>query len=50
VDGKLPSIWDTATHRKPNGVADNTTGDDVANSYYFYEKDVEILRDTGVNF
>lgn len=48
VDGKIPSVWDTATHRQPNGIADGSTGDVAGNSYYFYEKDIAKLKEVGV--
>lgn len=50
VDGKLPSIWDTATHRLPNDVADGSTGDDAAKSYYYLDRDIALLKDVDVIF
>ncbi|KAG5671236.1 hypothetical protein PVAND_001445 [Polypedilum vanderplanki] len=47
VDGKIPSIWDTASHRNPSSVVDGTTGDDAGMSYYYYEKDIQALKDIG---
>jgi hypothetical protein len=35
-EGKGPSIWDLLSHRVPNYVSDNTTGDVVAQHYYLY--------------
>lgn len=47
-DGKIPSIWDTMSH-KPGSIFDGSTGDEAANSYEFYPKDVQALKETGVN-
>ncbi|KAG5671230.1 hypothetical protein PVAND_001439 [Polypedilum vanderplanki] len=47
VDGKIPSIWDTASHRNPSSVDDGSTGDDAGMSYYYYEKDIQALKDIG---
>ncbi|KAK0234938.1 glycoside hydrolase superfamily [Armillaria nabsnona] len=48
-EGKGPTIWDWAT-RQPNGVYDNTTGDDVVDLQYFlYKEDVQRIAALGVN-
>ena len=49
VDGKLQSIWDTASHKVPSDVFDGVTGDDAGKSYEFYMKDVQALKDVGVS-
>lgn len=48
-DGKGPSIWDSLTHNHPELVADHQTGDVGDDSYHLYKKDVEALKQVGVN-
>ncbi|EUC40549.1 glycoside hydrolase family 1 protein [Bipolaris oryzae ATCC 44560] len=47
-EGKGPSIWDLLSHRVPNFVADNTTGDVVAQHYYLYKQDFARLAKLGI--
>ncbi|KAL9620656.1 MAG: hypothetical protein Q9160_004792 [Pyrenula sp. 1 TL-2023] len=47
-EGKGPSIWDLLAHRVPNEVADNSTGDVVAEFYYLYKQDFARLKSFGV--
>ncbi|RAR04119.1 glycoside hydrolase family 1 protein [Stemphylium lycopersici] len=47
-EGKGPSIWDLLAHRVPNFVADNTTGDVVAQHYYLYKQDFARLASLGL--
>ena len=47
--GKSPSIWDTFTHEHPELIVDGSNGDVSADSYHFHEKDVEALKQSGVN-
>lgn len=47
-EGKGPSIWDLLSHRVPNFVSDNTTGDVVASHYYLYKQDFARLKALGV--
>ncbi|CAK1594369.1 unnamed protein product [Parnassius mnemosyne] len=49
VDGKGWSMWDHLVRTAPESIYDNTTGDIAANSYYLYKRDVEILKELGVN-
>ncbi|KKY22264.1 putative glycoside hydrolase family 1 protein [Diplodia seriata] len=44
AEGKGPSIWDLLSHRVPNFVADNTTGDVVASHYWLYKQDFARLK------
>ncbi|XP_038219765.1 myrosinase 1-like [Zerene cesonia] len=48
-DDKTPSIWDVMCHQ-PNNIEDNTTGDDACKSYYFYKRDIDMLKFLGVDF
>lgn len=48
-DGKTPSIWDTFTHNHPELILDKSNADVSADSYHFYEKDIEALKQIGVN-
>ncbi|CAG9784196.1 unnamed protein product [Diatraea saccharalis] len=43
-------MWDHQVHLNPSPIVDGSTGDDAAKSYYLYERDVEMLRDMGVDF
>lgn len=46
--GRKPSIWDTFVHQ--NGtIADGSTGDEACKSYEFYLKDVDMLKNLGVD-
>ncbi|XP_050684812.1 myrosinase 1-like [Leptidea sinapis] len=47
--GKGWSMWDHLVRTAPDFISDNTTGDVAANSYYLYKRDVEILKDLGVD-
>ncbi|KAJ2953848.1 hypothetical protein O0L34_g1479 [Tuta absoluta] len=49
-DGKTPSIWDTLTHQKPCKVKDCHNGDIAANSYHMIERDVEMMRELGLDY
>lgn len=48
IDGKTPSIWDTATHNFPEIIEDGSNGDVSTNSYHFYGSDVHKLKQIGV--
>lgn len=47
-DGKSLSIWDVAAHMSP--IKDGSTGDVAADSYHLYKRDVEIMKELGLNF
>ncbi|KAJ2953849.1 hypothetical protein O0L34_g1480 [Tuta absoluta] len=49
-DGKTPSIWDTMTHREPCPVKECHNGDIATNSYHMIDRDVEILRELGLDY
>ncbi|KAF1993474.1 glycoside hydrolase family 1 protein [Amniculicola lignicola CBS 123094] len=48
-EGKGPSVWDFLSHRVPNEVRDNSTGDVVASHYYLYKQDFARMKNLGVN-
>ncbi|KAK4540488.1 hypothetical protein LTR36_009126 [Oleoguttula mirabilis] len=48
AEGKGPSVWDLLPHRWVNAIADNTTGDISANSYYLYKQDNLRLKNLGI--
>ncbi|XP_050670528.1 myrosinase 1-like isoform X2 [Leptidea sinapis] len=50
ADGKTENIYDYLTHTQPCFAKDCTNGDVAANSYYLYKRDVEMLRELGVDF
>lgn len=49
-DGKGPSIWDTLAHDHPELIADHSTGDVGPDSYHFFKKDIQALKEIGVSF
>ncbi|CAH0723456.1 unnamed protein product, partial [Brenthis ino] len=50
VDGKTNSIWDEFAHNRTYLIRDGSNGDVATNSYYLYKRDVEMLRELGVDF
>lgn len=42
-------MWDHLVRTAPEHIYDNTTGDVAANSYYLYKRDVEMLKELGVD-
>ncbi|XP_050670551.1 myrosinase 1-like isoform X2 [Leptidea sinapis] len=49
-DGKSENIWDRLTHTQPCLVKNCDTGDIADNSYYNYRRDVEMMRELGLDF
>lgn len=47
-EGKGPSIWDLLSHRPPNIVSDNSTGDVVGSHYWLYKQDIARMAALGV--
>ncbi|XP_059049864.1 lactase/phlorizin hydrolase-like [Achroia grisella] len=50
ADGKTENIWDHLTHTEPCAIKDCSNGDIAANSYNFYKRDVEMMRELGLDF
>ncbi|CAH2104417.1 unnamed protein product [Euphydryas editha] len=49
-DGKSENIWDRLSHQEPCSIAECHTGDIADNSYYSYKRDVEMIRELGLDF
>nr|XP_034838053.1 myrosinase 1-like [Maniola hyperantus] len=50
ADGKSESIWDHLIHNHPGSIKDSSSGDIADNSYYLYKRDVQMMRELGVDF
>ncbi|XP_059055795.1 lactase/phlorizin hydrolase-like [Achroia grisella] len=44
------SIWDTFAHEHNEVIADGSTGDIACDSYHLWKRDIEMLKEIGVDF
>lgn len=49
MDGKGPSIWDTAIQQNPGFIVDGSNATIAADSYNYYEDDIKAVKSLGVS-
>lgn len=50
IPDKSESTWDHFVHNKIESISDNSNADVSCDSYHLYKRDVEILKELGVDF
>ncbi|KAL4712790.1 hypothetical protein ACJJTC_011860 [Scirpophaga incertulas] len=50
ANGKVESVWDYYIHKNPETIKDFSNGDVAADSYNQYKRDVEMIRELGLDF
>ncbi|XP_063541765.1 myrosinase 1-like [Cydia strobilella] len=49
ISGKSENIWDYMIHNKPTVITGETNGDIACDTYHKYERDVEMMRELGLD-
>ncbi|XP_045486377.1 myrosinase 1 isoform X3 [Pieris rapae] len=50
IDGRTESVWDHMSHKKPCQIHNCDNGDIAADSYNNYERDVQMMKELGLDF
>lgn len=50
IAGKSTNIWDHLIHKNPELISDRSNADVACDSYNLYERDIEMLKELGVDY